>query len=196
MQVRDERRTQDARSAAMRTRLIGAARALFVEKGFAATGTPEIVAAAGVTRGALYHHFSDKADLLRAVLMAEAAAVAASIEAAEVSPAAPFEAGTRAYFAAMAVPGRARLLLVEGPAVLGPAEMARIDAGSGGAALRAGLSEALPDAEPAETAALADMLSAGFDRAALAVAAGADPAPYLAALARIFRVLLPGRPGS
>jgi AcrR family transcriptional regulator len=196
MQEKSERRTQDARSAAMRARLIAAARSLFAARGFAATGTPEIVAAAGVTRGALYHHFADKADLLRAVVEAESAEVATRIAAAEVSPEAPFAAGTRAFFDAMAAPGRARLLLVEGPAALGPAVMAEIDAGFGGATLRDGLAAAIPAADPAEIVALAALLSAGFDRAALALDAGADPGPYHAALARIFRALLPGETGS
>ncbi len=51
------------------TKLVDAARALFVEKGYADTGTEEIVARAGVTRGALYHQFSDKKDLFRALFL-------------------------------------------------------------------------------------------------------------------------------
>ena len=188
MQGKSTRRSNETRSTEMRARLIAAARALFAEKGYAETGTPEIVRAADVTRGALYHHFDDKAGLFRAVVEAEAAAVAAHIEdnAKTASNANPMEAGTRAFFAAMAVPGRARLLLIDGPAVLGLEEMDRIDAGAGQATLRAGLA-ALPDALPPEDlAALAQILSAGFDRAALHVAIGAAPAPYLRAFTWLF----------
>src|SRR4051794_40201517 len=57
-----------ARAGATREALVTAARRLFVAKGYHATGTEEIVAAAGVgTRGALYHHFADKQALFRAV---------------------------------------------------------------------------------------------------------------------------------
>ena len=60
MSVSKVRHSNESRSQATRERLRGAAPGLFVEAGFAATGTPEIVAAAGVTRGALYHHLADK----------------------------------------------------------------------------------------------------------------------------------------
>src|ERR1700687_1358811 len=61
------RRTQAERPAATRALLIGAARKLFADKGFADVSTQAIVAAAGVTRGALYHQFDDKAALFAAV---------------------------------------------------------------------------------------------------------------------------------
>lgn len=188
MQEKSTRRPNEIRSLEMRARLIAAARALFAEKGYAETGTPEIVRAADVTRGALYHHFDDKAGLFRAVVEAEAAAVATQIEdyAKSASAPDPMEAGTRAFFAAMSVPGRARLLLIDGPAVLGLEEMDRIDAGAGQATLRAGLAT-FPDALPPEDlAALARILSAAFDRAALHVATGADPGPYLRAFTWLF----------
>lgn len=50
-----------------RDALLTAARALFGEQGYAATSTEEIVERAGVTKGALYHHFTDKEQLFRAV---------------------------------------------------------------------------------------------------------------------------------
>jgi AcrR family transcriptional regulator len=182
MQDDSTRRSQAERTAAMRARLVAAGRALFVERGYAETGTPEIVAAAGVTRGALYHHFADKAALFRAVVEAEAAAVAAEVERAARGPGA-LEKGADAWFAAMAEPGRVRLLLRDGPAVLGTAEMLRIDGATGGASLQRGLEAALGPGP--EAAALAEVLSAAFDRAALAIAAGAAPRPYRAALARV-----------
>src|SRR3954468_5570172 len=59
------------RGEATRAALLGAARALFAERGYAGVGTEEVVAAAGVTRGALYHHFRDKRDLFRAGFVAQ-----------------------------------------------------------------------------------------------------------------------------
>ena len=66
-QSRDARRTQAERAEATRGALMDAARRLFTERGYDGVGTEEIVRAAGVTRGALYHHFGGKAELLEAV---------------------------------------------------------------------------------------------------------------------------------
>ncbi|MCR9070978.1 MAG: TetR/AcrR family transcriptional regulator [Alphaproteobacteria bacterium] len=190
------RRTNEARTAATRAALLTAARTLFVDQGYGETGTPEIVAAAGVTRGALYHHFADKADLFRAVVTAEGAAVAEAIGRAAGADGPPRRAlieGAGAYFAAMTEPGRARLLLLEGPAILGPETMAALDREQGGGTLRRGLAAALPRIDPSELDALADCLSAAFDRAALAIAGGADPAPYCAAITRLIDATLAAR---
>ncbi len=173
------RRSNEARSGAMQAALLAAGREIFVSEGFAAATTPAIVALAGVTRGALYHHFADKTALFEAIIKAEAGAVATAIDAATAACDDPLEAlrtGGRAFLQAMTAPGRARLLLVDGPAVLGPEAMAAIDAASGGGALRDGLIEAmarglLRSLPPDETA---QALSAGYDRAALAIAGGAD----------------------
>src|SRR5271156_233978 len=62
------RETQVARSARTRGALLMAARELFAENGFAATGREEIAERAGVTRGALYHHFASKTDVAAAVV--------------------------------------------------------------------------------------------------------------------------------
>jgi AcrR family transcriptional regulator len=64
---RKTRRTQAERTAATRAVLLDAARKLFADKGFAEVSTQAIVAAAGVTRGALYHQFGDKSALFAAV---------------------------------------------------------------------------------------------------------------------------------
>lgn len=180
------RRSNRDRSEETRTRLIDAARALFVDQGYAETGTPDIVKRADVTRGALYHHFTDKADLFRAVVIREAEAVAADIDAStgeEENVIVALSKGAEAYFTAMRRPGRCRLLLIDGPAVLGLDEMARIDRETGGGSLRDGLAAAadILDRPDLPIDALADTLSAAFDRAALAIADGADPDPYVRA---------------
>jgi len=157
-----------------------------VNKGYAETSTPEIVAAARVTRGALYHHFADKRDLFRAVLEREARAVAEEIEASGSPSLSPREAlldGSIAYLEAMSVPGRTRLLLVDGPSVLGPAEMAAIDEAHASRTLREGLETITSTLErPFPAVAMTSLLSAAFDRAALAIEAGADPAAFKAAM--------------
>lgn len=187
-QTKYARTPNKARSEETQAKLIAAARALFVEKGYAETGTPEIVKAASVTRGALYHHYADKADLFRAVLRREAASVAAEIESRAIEGDAPpidgLTKGAAAYFEAMRAPGRVRLLLIDGPAVLGADGLAEIDKDTGGGTLLEGL-RAAAAAEgrtdlPLE--ALAAMLSAAFDRAALEISEGVPSAPYEAAL--------------
>ena len=63
-----ERRTQAERRAATRGALLDAARGLFAVDGYAGTTTGELVRRAGVTRGALYHHFEDKRGLFRVLI--------------------------------------------------------------------------------------------------------------------------------
>ena len=180
-------RSNQERTSATRSALLTAARELLIRKGYAATSTPEIVAAAGITRGALYHHFTDKQDLFRAILEEEARAVAEEIE-----HAAPdgmpvrdaLVAGSLAYLRAMTVRGRTQLLLIDGPAVLGTSVMFALDSQHAGRTLREGLraaiGEVLPDNTPVD--ALAALLSAAFDRAALEIEAGGDSGQFHAAM--------------
>jgi len=197
MQETRERRSNRDRTDATRRELVAAARKLFTEKSYAETSTPEIVASAGVTRGALYHHFADKQALFRAVVEQEAAEVASEIESA--APASlgardALVAGSDAYLAAMRAPGRTRLLLLDGPAVLGRAGMDEIDARHGNRTLREGLAAAMRAGAIAALPldALTALLAAAFDRAALAIEAGADAEDYRAVLA----ALLDGLGGS
>ena len=161
--------TNPERTEATRLALLDAAHALFIDRGYAAASTPEICAAAGVTRGALYHHFADKRALFLAVLERESVAVRDAIEDAAGRASAPRQAllkGADAYLAAMAERGRTRLLLVDGPAVLGAEPVDAMDAALAGSSLAQGLKAAL-GRDGAFTAALAALLSAAFDRAAL-----------------------------
>lgn len=189
-------RTNRDRTETTRAALLAAARRLFVEKGYAETSTPEIVAAAGITRGALYHHYKDKRDLFRAVIAEEARQVAEAIEGRAPALLAPVEAliaGSAAYLDAMREPGRTRLLLIEAPAVLGMAEIQALDKANAARTLREGLEAALAgSAEGADLllAAMTELLSAAFDRAALAIDAGADADDYGAAISVLIRRLV------
>lgn len=191
MQSEDtRRRTNRERTEATRAALLAAARKLFIEKSYAETATPEIVAAAGLTRGALYHHFSDKQALFAAVVEAEAAAVADEIDKAtpdELDPKKALITGGEAFLGAMAQPGRTRLLLLDGPAVLGRAAMDAIDGRHAGRTLREGLIAAIKagnlPALPQD--ALTGLLAAMFDRAALAMETGAAAEDYRETIAAV-----------
>jgi AcrR family transcriptional regulator len=186
-------RSNRERTDATRMALLDAARALFVEKGYAETATPEIVSKAAVTRGALYHHFADKQALFRAVIEREANAVAADIEARASGVSSAREAllqGTSAYFDAMAVSGRTRLLLREAPAQFA----LDAEADPAEASLNVGLEELIagssvsPLLEP-----LTAMISSAFDRAAIEIDRGGKRADYEAAIAALLDGLT-GRP--
>lgn len=189
--MQDYRSNRD-RTEKTKAALIAAARALFVEKGYAETSTPEIVTAAGITRGALYHHFEDKRALFRAVVQEEALAVTHAIERATPGRLAPLDAliaGSNTYLEAMQVAGRTRLLLIEGPTVLGFKDMKQLDEETTTLTLKHGLEAALSQNHTSGTPvdALADVLSAAFDRAALAVDAGGDASRYRAAIAHLIK---------
>jgi AcrR family transcriptional regulator len=177
MQYESAKRSNKQRSDATRAALIAAGRALFTERPYGEIGTPEIVGKAGVTRGALYHHFADKQALFAAVVDAEAAAVAREIEQSSAQGAEPAEAllaGGRAYLDAMAAPGRTRLLLLDAPAVLGHAEAEAIDMCHSARTLQDGLSMAIAAGAmpPLPLDPLTQVISSAFDRAALAIEAG------------------------
>ncbi|MCV9962090.1 TetR/AcrR family transcriptional regulator [Pararhizobium sp. BT-229] len=172
----------------MRAALIAAARALFVEKGYADTATPDIVDKAGVTRGALYHHFEDKKALFAAVVAEEARKVSEEIESASAGSVTARDGildGTRAYFDSLGVPGRIRLLLLDGPSVLGSDTMQQLNEEYSEASLKAGLRElfAAGGKSPDLLDAFTGLLGAAFDRAALAIAAGASRKDYEQAIA-------------
>lgn len=175
------------------TALLGAARALFLEKGYAETVTTEVVDRAGVTRGALYHHFRDKEALFQAVVEMEAARIAQEIATRSGPADDPLQMllrGTSAYLATMREPGRTRLMLLEGPVVLGPETMRRIDMETGGLELKQGLAEAMDARHPPEDIAImADLVSAMLERAVLASASG-DAAAYEAMVIRLLRQLV------
>ena len=194
MQQESARRSNRDRSETTRAALIEAGRALFTERAYGEIGTPEIVAKAGVTRGALYHHFADKQALFAAVVDAEAAAVAREIEQSSPEGTSAAEAllnGGRAYLDAMQVPGRTRLLLLDAPAILGHAEAEAIDMCHSARTLHEGLSIAIETgampALPIEP--LTRMISAAYDSAALDIEAGGDRAAWEEVLAQLFRGL-------
>ncbi len=187
MQIKTTRRTHQERTDSTKASLVTAARRLFNEKGYANTGTPEIVEAAQVTRGALYHHFTDKADLFHAVALQCAQEVADSVDTAPDDPDRPVDAlvrGAQAYFDAMSQEGRARLLLLEAPSVLTVEQRLQISELSGEKELQKGLAEALPAALAAAVSLpeLTSLVSAAFDRAALEIATGGSQKDYKTAM--------------
>jgi len=128
--TRKPRETQAARSARTRRALLDAARALFAEKGFAATGRDEIAERAGVTRGALYHHFASKTEVAAAVVEElEGELVTRVVDAARQGSGVrdQLHRGCRAYMDACADPTMARIL-ADAPAVLGIEACRALDA--------------------------------------------------------------------
>src|SRR3954462_8418481 len=119
MNVKRTKHTE--RSEATRAALMAAARPLFAERGFAGVGTEEIVRAAGVTRGALYHQFRDKEELFAAVFelleseLAQRTAAAAGASG-TTDPLAELRVGAEAWLDACTQPENQRNVLVDGPA--------------------------------------------------------------------------------
>jgi AcrR family transcriptional regulator len=177
----DRPNLQARRSLATRTALLETARELFAERGYAAVGTEEIVREAGVTRGALYHHFKGKLDLFEAVYeQVEEALMGRIMEAVAEQASNPLEAlaaGALAFLEASENdPAVRQIALVDAPSVLGWDRWREIGLRYALGLVQATVEEAvaaglLPE-QPAEP--LAHLLLGAIDEGALLIARSQD----------------------
>ena len=180
MSTSSEKRTQAERSEATRTALTDAARRLFAERGYADVGTEEIVREAGVTRGALYHHFDGKRDLLRAVYEQIEGEIAQDLAERAVPGASVLETlrlGADRFLDRCLEPEVQRIALLDAPAVLGWEQWREIGARYGlgliSALLAAGIEAGELRRQPVDP--LAHALLGALDEIAMLVARADDP---------------------
>ena len=196
MQV--NRRRQADRTAATRAALVAAARDRFGSRGYGAVGTSEVAAAAGVTRGAMYHHFADKAALFAAVLEEVEAEltdrIVAVIAGATGDAVEALRAGATAFLDAAMEPEVRQIVLLDGPVVLGWAAwrdlVARYGLGLTEAALAAGMEDGV--LQPLPPRAAAHLLVGALNEAAQVVAGADDPHHARAEVEAVVEVLLDG----
>jgi len=174
-----------------------AARKLFAVHGFTETTIDDIAARAGVAKGAVYHHFSSKEEIFTRVLESiQAELSAAQIPAPSAKPRDPLDmisAGVLRYLLAISEPGIKRILLIDGPAVLGWQKWREMDARYFGALTRAALAMALGDAvPPREVEPLAHLLMGAIMEAALVCATAEHPKKLAKELSAGIRALLGG----
>jgi len=189
--------SQAERTDATRRRILDAARDLFAGRGWAATTVDEIVRAAGVTKGALYHHFRDKTDVLRAVYEEQEARsieLLLSIPIETDDPLDLLRLGCRAFLTECLDPTFRRIALVEAPAALGWEEWRAIDARYGFGLLRAGVANAMEAGRirrlPLDR--VAHLLLAALLEAALLLGGEDDPAAVFDEVADTLDALLDG----
>jgi AcrR family transcriptional regulator len=167
-------------SEATRAALLGAARGLFAQRGYTAVATEEIVQAAGVTRGALYHHFAGKLELFEAVYedvereLVERIAQAAMSGASD--PLAALHAGAQAFLDACEDPAVQRIALVDAPSVLGWERWREIGMRYGFGLVQATLAAAIEagQVDQAPVGPLAHLLLGAIDEGAMLIARADD----------------------
>jgi AcrR family transcriptional regulator len=157
-----------------------AARQLFAERGYGAVGTEEVVARAGLTRGALYHHFRDKQDLFRAVHVEMERELMEAVGERMGEQSDPWDllvAGLRAFLDACTDPAVIQINLLDAPSVLGWAEWREVDERFGLGLLSAGLDNAMEAGvlRRQEIRPLAHLLLASLVEAAMLIANAHDP---------------------
>jgi AcrR family transcriptional regulator len=177
-------RTQAERSGLTSARLTAAARRLFGLDGYAATSIDAIAAAAGVTKGAAYHHFHDKAGLLRAAFVEEQRLVCDAVTqaaAAEPDSLAALRSGAAAFLERCTNRTFRQIVLLDGPAFLGWDTVRAIEGDyvlrvlTGG--IRAAAADGLISAEHLDIR--SQIIFGGLCEAGMLLARSADPAATL-----------------
>jgi AcrR family transcriptional regulator len=169
---RGEHRTQAERSEATRAALIATARRLFAERSYAEVGTEELVRAAGVTRGALYHHFEGKADLFGAVFEQIEQELAERLAAEALAKEDPWEgllSGLEMFLDVCVEPEVQRIALLDAPSVLGWDAWREVEARHGLGLIRLALQNLIDEGaieaqpvEPLAHAILGTLIEAGL----------------------------------
>ena len=194
-----KRRTQEERSAATRDALISAARALWGRRGYTEVGTPEIAKEAGVTRGAMYHQFADKATLFSEVVEAVEQDVMTRMatmvaESGATTPADAIRAAVDAWLEVSADPEVRQLILLDAPAVLGWAAFRDVAQRYSLGMTEQMLVEAIKAGQLARqpTRPLAHVLIGALDEAAMAIAMADDPKRARRETAQVLHRLIDG----
>jgi AcrR family transcriptional regulator len=164
-----------------RDKLLTAARRLFADQGYAKTGTEDIVREAGVTRGALYHQFTDKRDLFHALLTSLLPEIGQRLHDETMERIAhdrdDLQVGCQVLLDIYVDPEIRRLFLIEGPAVLGLDDWQALQAPLNKRFLHHALQHLVDEGliAPRELPPIAEMLSGAIQQAALGIAAANDP---------------------
>ena len=179
-----------------RAKLIGAARKAFARSGFAAASMDDLTAAAGLTRGALYHDFGDKKGLLAAVVAQVDGEMAARAHQAAAGAATAWEgllAEGAAYIEMALDPEVRRIVLLDGPAFLGdpskwPSQNACLSI------TKQAVADLIAEGvmKPVDIEAAARLLSGTAFNAALWVAASDEPHIVLPKAIEAFRLMAEG----
>jgi AcrR family transcriptional regulator len=180
-----------------RAKLIEAARKSFAEKGYAASSMDDFTAAAGLTRGALYHNFGDKKGLLQAVIDQIDAEMLARMRAAAKARGGSlwevFVAEGVAYIEMAIEPEIQRIVMLDGPAVLGdPSQWPNQNAclRTTTETITALIEEGT--VKPVDAEAAARLINGAALNAALWIAAAENPEDVLAKVVDAFRQLASG----
>ncbi len=168
-----------AQGEATRQALLDAARALFGSQGYADTSLEQVVLAAGVTKGALYHHFGGKEQLFGAVFRSVKQELSRVVAAAQWGPD-PWQAllaGCRTFIEAHTDAGVQRIVLLDARAVLSWEAWHDVDSQYGTVILRSVLRRAVNDGliEPQPLNSLATILTGALTEACMLVANADDP---------------------
>ncbi|NUU21646.1 MAG: TetR/AcrR family transcriptional regulator [Streptomycetaceae bacterium] len=200
------RRTQQERSGATTADLLAAARELFATEGYAATSLDAVCLRAGVSKGALYHHFRNKEALFHAVYAAEEARIAEAVAAAylAVAPQDLWDAvyeGCKAYLVMCLDPGVQRITLLDAPGALGVEAVDEVTALCV-KQMYIGVKRAIEGGRiaPRPVEPLARLLFGGLSEAAKTIGRSPDPtraqAEALAELRRLFDAVASSEPAT
>jgi AcrR family transcriptional regulator len=191
------RRSNAELSETSREALLAGARAAFARHGYADAPLESLVREAGLTKGALYHHFGSKQGLFVAVVKAIDAEILARVQAeAPEQPAtrAAFVKACRLYLEALLDPGVRRILLIDCPAVLGHRAMRELEIESSIRPIAAMLDALVESGElaPLDTEATAHLLNGALYDAALWTGDSPQPLQALERAARALETLIAG----